>query len=308
MVTVGAARRPLHARVDLPEEPALVTEQARYLADVARRYEPEGIAVLVYSSRADLARHAAAALAVALGSDGPELVCAVRADGQHWWVLREDGDDDEVGTPYDVRSHPWLAQAVFDGTVVHGSRDELAASLLGHDEQERADIDRLAVQAVARLGARRAGPLARTAQQPPRSRLVEEGVWVRERVRRWLEDPTPLTPPDVARLAVALVLSPEVRDVAWAEMTHENAVQHVELWTDLTRRVPTELRAPVASLLGFAAWINGNGALAWCALDRATAAEPAYGLAGLLGDVLNAGMSPSAWEPFPREALTLFAG
>jgi hypothetical protein len=127
-------------------------------------------------------------------------------------------------------------------------------------------------------------------------------------VRRFLDDAERLDPPDVARLCTAMAVSLEVRDVAWAEMTRDNAARHVELWRDLVRRVPVELRAPTAALLGFAAWLSGNGALAWCAVDCAQEADPGYGLAGLLTQALAGALPPSAWQPFPPEALTLFAG
>ena len=99
-----------------------------------------------------------------------------------------------------------------------------------------------------------------------------------------------------------------MRDVAWAEMTHANAGAHVDLWRDVVRRTPLELRAPAAALLGFAAWLSGDGALAWCAVERAQEAEPGYGLASLLTQVLAGALPPSSWEPIPHESLGLFSG
>ena len=96
--------------------------------------------------------------------------------------------------------------------------------------------------------------------------------------------------------------------MAWAQMDRENAEAHVDLWRDVVRRSPEDLLAPPAALLGFAAWLAGNGALAWCAVDRAHRAEPGYGLAGLLSQALAGGVPPSAWEPLGPDTLTLFAG
>ena len=70
------------------------------------------------------------------------------------------------------------------------------------------------------------------------------------------------------------------------------------------RRAPVHLRAAPAALLGFAAWLSGDGALAWCAVERAQEAEPGYGLAGLLHALAGA-VPPSAWEPLGPEHLTL---
>jgi len=131
---------------------------------------------------------------------------------------------------------------------------------------------------------------------------------VRRRVSRFLDDGGRLDAHDVARLVASMALSLEIRDVAWAEMTRDNAARHVDLWRDVVRRAPVELRAAAASLLGFAAWLSGDGALAWCAVDRAQQAEPGYSLAGLLTQMLAGAMPPSAWRPFPPESLTLFAG
>ena len=95
--------------------------------------------------------------------------------------------------------------------------------------------------------------------------------------------------------------------MAWAEMTHRNAVGHVDLWRDLLRRAPEELAAAPAALLGFAAWLSGDGALAWCAVERCLAADPDYGLAGLLTQALAGAVPPSVWRPFDRDKLGLFA-
>ena len=102
----------------------------------------------------------------------------------------------------------------------------------------------------------------------------------------------------------ALLLLRRERELFELRMKHE----HVTLWLDLVRRSPVELRAAPASLLGFAAWLSGRGALAWCAVERAQEAQPGYGLAGLLSTALAGGVPPSAWEPLGPEHLTLFAG
>ena len=132
---------------------------------------------------------------------------------------------------------------------------------------------------------------------------------MRRRVQRFLADGGRLDTHDVARLCLAMAVSLEVRDVAWAEMTRENAAR--------PRGAVARRRAPLPAgaarrrrppCWAFAAWLAGNGALAWCAVDRAQEAEPGYGLAGLLTQALAGAVPPSAWRPFPRDALTLFAG
>ena len=97
----------------------------------------------------------------------------------------------------------------------------------------------------------------------------------------------------------------EVRDVAWSLMSREDARRHVEVWRDVVRRCPTELLAAPASLLAFAAWLAGDGALAWCALDRSALADPDYRMAGLVAHTLEHALPPSTWTPLPESALTV---
>lgn len=301
VITVGAAGEPFHARVDLPSDPRGLDELAAYLTEVALRHQVGRLATVVYTSDAELAERFAARLLDLCRTGRPEVVCAVRADGRRWWWLP--GRSRDPGTAYDVRSHPLMAEAVLDGTVVLGSRAELEQSLRCSDPEEVGRIARAAADVAHRVASAARSPFGAPAG---RHQLVTEGHWVRRRVRRFLDDGARLDTHDAARLLVLTSVSLEVRDVAWAEMTRQNADRHVELWIDLVRRAPRELRAAPAGLLGFAAWLSGRGALAWCAVDRALDAQPGYGLASLLTKTLAGAMPPSAWKPFPEDALTLF--
>jgi hypothetical protein len=192
-----------------------------------------------------------------------------------------------------VSIHPFTAQSVVEGTVVLPSREELAASLVG-DEPEARRVSRRADQRAARM-------------QLSRATMVAEGRWVQRRVRQFVGDGVALSTGDVARLVLDLGVDLEVRDVAWAEMDRDDARRHVDLWRDVVRRSPDHLVAAPAALLGFAAWLSGNGALAWCAVDRCQSASPGYSMAGLLTQALAGGLPPTAWRPLPRSALTLFS-
>jgi hypothetical protein len=302
VVTVGDATHRFHARVDLPTDPIEVEELAGYLVDVATRNGVRALAVVVYSGDAPLAGVIVDELCRRLRRMRIDLVCAVRADGRRWWWVGPGRDTASAGTPYDVGSHPLMAEAVVEGTVVLGSRRELAETLVGTDPEEASRMAGLVDEATARLQETRG-----QARSSRRSHLVHEGRWVRHRVRRFLADAQRLDAHDVARLVVLLGASIEVRDVAWAEIVHENAARHVDLWRDVVRRAPLELRAAPAALLGFAAWLSGNGALAWCAVDCAQESEPGYSLAGLLAQALAGAVPPSAWHPLPRDSLSLFA-
>ena len=200
----------------------------------------------------------------------------LRADGRRWFGAAARRGRPTRAARTTTASHPFRAQAVLDGRVTLESRDELAATLVG--------TDLAALEAVGAAAARVAGPLG-----PRPTRRCAEARWVRAALRPAPSDDRAgdrLTDAEVGRL-VAACRDVEVRDVAWALMSREDARRHVELWRDVVRRCPTELLAAPASLLAFAAWLAGDGALAWCALDRCALADPDYRMAGLVAHTLE---------------------
>jgi hypothetical protein len=291
MLTVGDSGTPFHARVDLPTDPVGVELVGAQLAESVRRNGATRVVAVAYTGDAGMAHTVVDGLFDRLEAIGVELLCALRAHDGRWWVLPS--WHDEEGTAYDLTTHPWTAQAVYDGTVVHRSREELAQTLLGNASEETEAV----AAAVLEIGNR----LRRASDGD----LVDEGRWLRRLVRRFLHDQRSLDAPEVARLAAAAHRSVHLRDVAWAEMTHENADVHVELWRDVVRRVPIDVMAPAATLLGFAAWLSGDGALAWCAVERALDADPGYSLAGLLTQLLAGAVPPTSWQPITQQELLL---
>jgi Domain of unknown function (DUF4192) len=299
LVMVAArAKQPFNVRVDLPTDSGGQDDLAIHLSKVSRRHGAKLAMLALYTEDPALADSAYEALRARLGEVGVKVGEAIRADGNRWWSLTDctDACCPADGTPYDIASHEFTAQGVLDGKVTLGSRRELADSLVTTDLAEVEEVERAADEALRRLQPRAA-----------RAHLVREGRWVEERVSRYLEDGERLDAQDVGRLLVGMVCI-EVRDVAWAQMRHSNADRHVDLWRDLVRRSPRDLMAAPAALLGFAAWLSGDGALAWCAVDRCQETEPDYSLALLLTDALTAAVPPSSWQPVGPEMLTLFAG
>ncbi len=142
LLTVGDAATPFHARVDLPTDPCGVELVGEQLSETVERNDTTHVVVVAYTDDAGLAHAVVDHLFDCLAEIGVELVCAVRADGGRWWVLPS--WPDEEGTAYDIRSHPWTAQAVLDGTVMHASREELALTLVGSDPEEIEEIAALA--------------------------------------------------------------------------------------------------------------------------------------------------------------------
>jgi hypothetical protein len=51
-----------------------------------------------------------------------------------------------------------------------------------------------------------------------------------------------------------------------------------------------------ASVLALAAWLSGDGALAWCAVDRCREVDPHHSLARLVADLLEHATNPQVWD------------
>ncbi len=85
-----------------------------------------------------------------------------------------------------------------------------------------------------------------------------------------------------------------LRDAAWSCLTRDRARESVRLLSDLVRRSPARVLPPVAALLAWSAWQAGEGALAWCAIDRATAVDPHYPLTRILAVMLEQAVPPSS--------------
>lgn len=276
MLTFGADRA-FHARVDLPDDPDDLPDLVPVLLDPARHHGVRRVVLLAYTADPAWAETVTGALGRAFGRHGIEVLGRIASDGGRWWALPRDRGDDP-GTAYDVSAHPFVAQAVLHGLVTLRSREELVASL---------DPDPAGVAEVrAALGA---GTALEAEQR------AAEATWAAALVRRCAATGSRPDAAEVARLLGGL-RDLAVRDAAWMTITRPEATDHVEFWRDVVRRTPPELLAAPAAVLGFAAWLAGQGALAWCAVDRSREADPAYHLAGLLAAALTSAVPPSTWD------------
>lgn len=277
MLTFGAERT-FHARVDLPGDPAEFAEMVSALLEPARRHRVRRVLFVVYSEDASLAGRVTRSLVRPFERSGIAVIEALRADGSRWFALQGGRRGvPEWGVPYDVSAHAFLAQSVLDGQVTHGSRSDLAATLLS---------DRDGVAAVT-------GALGASAAVQPND--SDEGAWACARVRHHLAGGTTPDAVETARLLSGL-LDLVVRDAVCSLMGRDDARDHIRLWTDIVRRAPIPMLAAPAALLGFAAWLAGHGALAWCAIDRCQDSDPDYRMAGYLAQTLTQAIPPSVWE------------
>jgi hypothetical protein len=171
---------------------------------------------------------------------------------------------------FDCGAHPFTARAVFDGRVTRGSRAEL-----------RATLDPVA-DGVAESSALLAEAPAPLSPTQVRDLVAAEGA-----------EPWPVHV--LVPLALAL-RDPAARDEAWRGFSRGTAPHWVASWSDAVRRLPDELVAGPAAVLAVAAWLAGEGALAWCAVDRCRAVEPEHSLARLVADLLDEACSPDLWD------------
>ncbi len=279
MLTFGAEHT-FHARVDLAEDDADVPDLVAALLGPALVHGVRRVVFVFFAGDHDLAREVFASLEDAFEFDGIEIVDAFRADGRHWFPLAHELTGQRpLGRPYDLASHRFTAASVLQGQVTQQTRGELAAGLDPQPTQVRATSRALADLAPA---------------QPSRV----EAAWAAELVEEHVATGTPLDVGQAARLLRALRQLP-VRDEVWSGTSRVTARDHVRFWTDLVRRAPEEFVATPAALLGFTAWLAGQGALAWCAVDRCRAVAPEHGLARLVADALVHAAPPALWEgPF----------
>lgn len=286
VMTFGRPGRSFHARVALPRRPQDQDEVADSVLKAMKNNHLLECAILLYSDDRRVAVAQGRKLNRRLQRAGIRVVDVLLVSGNRYFrVLR----GDEVGTAFDISAHPFTARRVLDGIVVHKSRADLAATLMPDPAEEEA---RVAVAARARGWLDAAGD------------LTVESEWVRSLVRR-VSTTGRVAEADLSRL-LADLLAPELSDVAWAEIDRSNADQHVALWTDVVRRAPDDYVAVPACLLAFAAWLAGDGALAWCGLDRCGPDGPP--MARMLSELLLAAVPPSLWPGLSAEELSALRG
>ncbi len=253
----------------------------------------ERVAVLLYTDDVEVAHSQATLLLGRLLDRGVEVIDVLRVDDGRWHSVPEDGSP---GTAYDLEGHPFTAQGVYDGQVVHRDRAALADTLVGTDEEDAVEVA-LAATRFADL------VLARSAE----TGLLAHGGPLAAGGSSGRTSTAAVAPVDAGRLLVlASIIA--TRDVAWAEITRESSGRHVELWRGLVRRAPRDLLPGACSLLAFAAWQHGDGALAWCAIDRCLEVDPDYSMAHCVAQILTGAVPPSVWEPILEQDLPVFAG
>ncbi|MBY8873626.1 DUF4192 domain-containing protein [Micromonospora sp. PLK6-60] len=320
------------ARADLPDPGADPQPPAHHLAEVIRRQRADAATVIGYGPAGRVTAAVDAVRAVLEGA-GLLLLDVLRVtDGRYWSYLCTEVDCcPPDGNPYDPAASQVSAAAVLAGQVALPDRAALTAQVAPLSGPVRVAMRRATARAEGRLTRllRRAGgpgrpagtprpgvadgalsdsgrsdggpPLGATDGERPDDRAVHgAGVAATRSAQRRHRRGERLTDDEVAWLSLLLTRL-SVRDHAWERTDGRDA--DISLWTDVVRRAEPALTAAPASLLAFAAWRAGQGALAAVALERALAVQPGYSLALLLDDLLRRGVPPSELDGWPAVAL-----
>lgn len=275
MLTFSARGSAFHARVDLPVTPRHVAEAVEALASAAVANNVGGAAIIAYTADRPAASRVADALAFELAAHGIGVGDMLLVQGDRYWHLAPGEGTASGPGRFDAQSHRFRAEAVLRGRVVHESRADLAATLAPSPSAE-------VTAALARISRRRGVQEA------------AEAVWLQSVLPR-LARARELPSPDQSARVLADLHEFDLLDVVVTAMDGAEPDDWLDLWTHLTRCAPDPMRSVPAALLAFAAWRAGQGALAWCAVDRCREVDPGHGLAAMVAQLLERAVPPSAW-------------
>jgi hypothetical protein len=271
VISVGTAGG-MSARVDLPHDPDDVDDVVEVLLRAARRNDVRDVVVVLYDDDTTVADEAAWSIHEEFTAAGIAVREVVRVHDDHWYAVLPGAPLAAYqGVPFRLAEHAFTAQGVFEGRVTHASREALRATIAPDPE----------------------AVLVTSAHLDGATALPTGGLATL--VRRHLEAGSTFTWGELASVA-ATVPDGARRDEAWVWLDRARARRAVDLWSDAVRRLPASHVAGASAVLAFAAWLVGDGALAWCAVDRCREADPTHSLAGLVAQLLESATSPDEWE------------
>lgn len=283
MVCLAIGGGPI-ARVDIPELHEDLDGFIDVLTEVyLHRHRPRQIALIAYGDHEPTCRRALTALHTALteGAGGPEVGPVLWVDGDRWTDLISGA----TGTvSYSARTRMDAEFTLLGRRAPAGTRDELAAALHG----DSTAVAALLPEATARV--RGSGPTA----------LLNERQWVGARVDTFVRDRKHLSDQDAARV-LAVLHDPGARDAVESRMSRDHAAVLSDLWSNLVRRAPADVRDAPAVMLALSSYLGGNGAQAWIALDQMAGQHP---LAELVASALERAIDPRVLEQALRAEAT----
>jgi hypothetical protein len=271
IVMMALGGRQLHARLDLPDSELDLNEALGALMRPAVQHGNDTLILVSYTEEDEMAEAVSDKGRTLANVYGLTLVQSIQVDPQ---------GDHRIAVP----GAPWVetgsshvaAQMVVEGgRAPRKSRQELVESIKAGDNT----LDTIALEA-AKVEVLTVG--------------LPDG-FMTEIMERSLtgED---VTDEEWCLYTAGLHITATYREEVFTAIKRVNARHHCEALTRLLVRTPEGWGGPAAGLLALAAWLAGDGALSWVAIDRSRVDSPNYPLAELMDQILTMAVHPDTWE------------
>jgi hypothetical protein len=294
------------ARVDLPP-PQFATQCADQFMRYLKRDDATQVVVVLYPPSAGRDHPSIGPLVDALGAwlaaariRLNDVLCVYEG---RWWSLQctNPACCPAEGTPIQRQgTSPLAAAMVASGRVVLASRSQLQTTIQ--------PVGGVAARAMAYALQRASERLVTEIAAGRRTQEREESLELfTATVRAWQEGHPTIGTDDAARLIVALD-DVGVRDevLTWAEDDWGEATR--SMLEELVRRAVPPFEVPALTVLAWIAYMQGDGAIAGIAIERALASDPDYGMAQLLDQALLGGLQPATFRSSMRELRQTLTG
>ncbi len=191
-----------------------------------------------------------------------------------------------AGRPFDVGTSVAAATMTYAGAVARPTRQDVTKLVRPIGGLAAVSMTQAVDRAEQRLGGVRD-----SAEVLVLGRLAVDDAVERARERLRLSDD------EVAWLSVLMAES-AVRDHAWFLTNGQDWL--LDFWLDMTRRAEPILAAPMACMLAWCAWRQGDaGPLANAALERATRIDPDYDLVRTFNEMFDQAYPPDLIPDWP---------
>ncbi|MFD3745119.1 DUF4192 domain-containing protein [Nocardia sp. NPDC058633] len=276
--------------LDVATDTRLLDQFIACLGSICLREEATGVLAVFVEDRAEFEGEEvlrAAELIDVLAEDGLAVrgawsVPAIAAGQRYHSVFGTFG----TGVVADPSSSIVAVSHVLQGKQIRGSRHEMTALMLPDDL--------LSARVRAQLGAAharyRGGLMAATRAGNAAAYQRRALEWVLWQIADTASG-APRADRELARLAATLRDRP-IRDAMYGLALGDHAEAAERLWAQLARATPGSDRAEAAALLGFSAYLRGDGPFAGVAIAAAVAADAEHSMAVLLETSLQTGLRP----------------
>ncbi|MFD9549611.1 DUF4192 domain-containing protein [Nocardia salmonicida] len=276
--------------LDVATDIRLLDQFTACLASICLREEATGVLAVFVEDRAEFEGEQvlrAAELIDVLAEDGIAVrgawsVRAIAAGERYRSVFGTVG----TGLVADPSSSIVAVSHVLEGKQIRGSRSEMTALMVPDDL--------LSARVRAQLGAAHARYRGGLAAATRAGNMVAYQRRALEWVLWQIADTAsgaPRAERELARLAVTLRDRP-IRDAMYGLALGDHAEAAELLWAQLARATPGADRAEAAALLGFSAYLRGDGPFAGVAVAAAVEADAEHTMAALLETSLQTGLRP----------------